>query len=234
MSGMYSVVMPSRPDEPFILEALRSIAEQTVPPERVIVVLNGPGAHESAHISQIGAAHPEVEVRALAEPGMASALSVGIGASTSPFVAVLDADDLWAPHKQERQLAVLEQDPGLDAVYCEAVNFHDVADGARVEGISAVTRMFSATTFRRDAFDRFGRPDAAVSHFAWLVRWWAAADRAGIRTSGLEYRGLWRRIHDANGWVTDRDAGRADLLGELRRISAARAAGRAAGELAVG
>lgn len=222
MSRMYSVVMPSRAREPYRLEALRSIADQTLPPARVIVVINGPGADAPELTDEIVAAYPEVRVRTVAEPGMAGAMAVGFAEVTSPYVAVLDADDLWAPQKQERQLAAFAADPALDAVTCEAVNFQDTADGTRVEGTTAVTRLFSATTFRRDAFERFGHPEASVSHFAWLVRWWAAAHERGIRTAGLDYRGLWRRVHDANGWVTEREQGRSDLLAELRRIHAAR------------
>lgn len=219
---MYSVVMPSRAREPYLLDALASIAGQTVPPERVVVVLNGPDARTSDHIGEIRAAHPSVLVRTVAEPGMVRAMSVGYAEVTTPYVAVLDADDLWAPQKQERQLAAFEADPSLHAVACEAVNFHDAPDGRRVEGTSAVTRLFSATTFRTETFHRFGFPDAGISHFAWLVRWWATAHEQGIRTTGLEYRGLWRRVHDANGWVTDRERGRADLLAELRRLHGAR------------
>ena len=51
---MYSVVMATRPDEPYIGEALASIYAQTLPPERVLVVVNGPGAPDSAlHLSLI-------------------------------------------------------------------------------------------------------------------------------------------------------------------------------------
>lgn len=229
---MYSVVVPSRAREPYLLDALSSIADQTVPAERVIVVLNGPDAHASEHIEEIRAAHPSVHVRTLTAPGMISALTLGYSEVTSTYLAVLDADDLWAPEKQERQLAALEADRALHAVSCEAVNFQDAADGTRVEGTSAVTRLFSATTFRTDAFRRFGFPDASASHFAWLVRWWAAAHEQGIRTTGLEYRGLWRRVHDANGWVTERERGRADLLMELRRLHGSR--GTTASERAAG
>jgi glycosyltransferase involved in cell wall biosynthesis len=221
---MYSVVVPARPQEAYLLDALGSIAAQTVPAERVIVVLNGSGADTSELIGEIAAAYPQMHVRTIAKPGMISALAVGYSEVTTPFVAVLDSDDMWAPQKQELQLAALDADRQLHAVMCEAVNFSDMADGTRVEGISAITRLFSATTFRTDTFRRFGLPDSSVSHFAWLVRWWSAAHEKGIRTAAIEYRGLLRRVHDTNSWVTDRERGRADLLTELRRVHSARAA----------
>lgn len=231
---MYTVLVPSRPREPYLLEGLRSIHSQSAPPAQVVVVINGPGAHDSPLVSSIAAAYPTVDVRTVAEPGMARALGIGLDTVTTEYVAVLDADDLWAPEKQERQLARLEADAGLDAVSCEAVNFQTTADRSLVEGTAAVTRMFSAVTFRTDAFDRFGRPDPAVSHFAWLVRWWTVAQELGITTEGLDYRGLWRRVHDTNGWIVDRERGRAHLLAELRRIHGARATEAASGALGTG
>lgn len=219
---MYTVLMASRPDERYVLEAIRSIVEQTHPPESVVLIINGPEARTSHLGESVIAAFPVVDVLTIDAPGMIQAVEVGLDTVTTPYVALLDADDLWAPEKQQRQLALLEADRSLDAVSCEAVNFTVAPDGTRVEGTAAVTRMFSAVTFRTDAFEQFGRPDPSASHFAWLVRWWTHAQERGIRTAGIEYRGLWRRVHATNGWVTDRSAGRAHLLGELRRIHRAR------------
>ncbi len=225
---MYSVVMPARPREPYLLDALRSIERQTIPPARIVVVINGSGAQSSSLIPDIRDAFPTVDVLTLGVAGMALAVNHGLRTVTTPFVGILDSDDLWCEEKQERQLRAFAADPSLDAVSCEAINFQSDPDGAIVEGKAVVSRMFSAVTFRTDAFDRFGYLDDSISHFAWLVRWWSAAQDKGIRTVGLEYRGLWRRVHDSNGWITDGVAGRSHLLSELRRISAARTGGVAA------
>lgn len=216
---MYTVMMATRAEEPFILEALDSIRAQTVTAERVVVVVNGPKARESHLLTQIPEFDGSVTVRVLDEAGMMPALADALATVTTEYVAVLDADDLWAPEKQARQLAVLQADPTIDAVGCEAANFTADETGARAVGRSAVTRLFSAVTFRRDVFERCPLPDPSVSHFAWLVRWWTHADAAGVRTTTIPYRGLHRRVHDSNGWVTDREVGRRVLLSELRQIS---------------
>jgi cellulose synthase/poly-beta-1,6-N-acetylglucosamine synthase-like glycosyltransferase len=48
--------------------------------------------------------------------GPSAARNRGIRASQSPFIAFLDADDEWLPHKLERQVAVLKDDPSLGMV----------------------------------------------------------------------------------------------------------------------
>jgi glycosyltransferase involved in cell wall biosynthesis len=218
----YSVVMATRRGEPFIEEALGSILSQTHPPVRVHIVVNGPGADNPGAVPTACRAHPDVEVHVRLEPGQPGALAEGIRLVDTPYVGFLDADDVWQPEKQERQIARLESDPSLHAVSCEVTNFHVLPDGTRMTGKRATTRMFSAVTFRRDAFDRFGSPDPSVGHFRWLYRWWAEVQRQGISTAAIPYTGVLRRVHDSNGWVTHGEEGRVHLLRELRRIHASR------------
>lgn len=220
---MYTVVMVTRPHEPYIGEALDSIQAQVLPPDEVIVVVNGPDADDAGFAATIVDRCPGAEVRTLPTPSMSGALAHAFGRVASPFVAVLDADDLWLPDKQRCQVDRLVAEPALDAVYCTAVNFRVEPDGTTVDGLTATARMFGATTFRTDVFARFGAPDPTASHFAWLFRWWSAAQAAGIRAEGMEFPGLRRRVHDGNGWVVDRSRGREALLAELRRLGGTRA-----------
>jgi glycosyltransferase involved in cell wall biosynthesis len=210
--------MASTPNEPYVGEAIASIYAQSCPPARVIVIVNGPGSTGAPGFVDIGESFPAVEIITSDIAAMLPALILGLEQVTTPYVAFLDADDWWGSEKQERQIALLEADPELDAVYCEAVNFRIRPDGSLEEGTVATTRLFSCTTFRTTAFERFGAPDPEASHFSWLVRWWNAAQASGISAVGSEYRGLWRRVHGNNGWVVERAVGEKLLLEELRRI----------------
>ena len=219
--------MATRPGEPYIAEALDSIAAQTQRADHIIVVVNGPGAVDGAFASTLARDFPEVEVRALERPGMSGALAHALADVSTRYVAFLDADDLWEPDKQRRQLAHLAEDPSLHAVSCRTVNFRRDDTGVTADENSAVARVFSATTFRTEAFTRYGLPDPAADHFAWLYRWWASAHTAGIVAAGEDFVGLRRRVHAANGWVAEHAKGRSVLLAELRRIERERRAAQA-------
>lgn len=52
--------------------------------------------------------------------GVSSAWNAGLAAAETPWVAFLDADDEWFPHKIERQMAVLRKHPDLRWCACSA------------------------------------------------------------------------------------------------------------------
>lgn len=59
--------------------------------------------------------------------GLPAARNVGIRASTGEYIAFLDDDDLWLPHKLRIQIPVLERDPTSAVVYSQLI----VQEGGR-------------------------------------------------------------------------------------------------------
>jgi glycosyltransferase involved in cell wall biosynthesis len=57
--------------------------------------------------------------------GQAAARNLGVRMSKSRYVAFLDADDYWLPEKLERQIAVLEQNPGVGLVCSDCATLRD-------------------------------------------------------------------------------------------------------------
>ena len=216
MPSGYSVVVPSRAEEPWLEAALVSVQRQTLPPKRIIVVVNGPGAEAGAMGSSLAGASG-VQVEMLSTAGQARAIAHGISLVTTPFVAFIDTDDLWTSTKQERQIASLEAASDLDAVAGLTRNFTVNVRNEVCLAEAKAGRLFGATCFRTEAFRRFGLPDATTEQFVWQYRWWLNTARMGIKVSMEEMVVLERRIHDANGWVTDRDLGKQQLLTELRK-----------------
>ncbi len=123
-AARYDVVIPAYNAVATLAETLASVFAQTVAPVRVIVVDDG---STDATAAMARAAGAEVLQQANSGPGAAS--TRGIGAATSPILAMVDADDLWLPHKMERQLQVLADAVADAAVVSMQRQFrHGVAD----------------------------------------------------------------------------------------------------------
>jgi glycosyltransferase involved in cell wall biosynthesis len=115
------VVIPVYNGAAYLGQAIASALQQSVPPRRVIVVDDG-STDDSARIAHSFAGGPvELLVVSKANGGLSSARNAGLARCGSAFVALLDADDVWLPHKLARQLACFRQSPlpDLGLVYCD-------------------------------------------------------------------------------------------------------------------
>jgi hypothetical protein len=103
-----TAVIPAHNAAPFIGEALDSALHQTIPPTQIIVVDDGSTDGTPAVARRCD---PSVHVIEQPQRGVSAARNAGIAAATGEFIAFLDADDVWAPAKIERQLAAFAQQP---------------------------------------------------------------------------------------------------------------------------
>ena len=121
MTVAISCIVPVFNGEQFLGEAIDSILAQTHQPGEVIVVDNGSMDRSAAIASSYGD-----PVRVLHEDkrGPAAARNAGIRAAGLPFIAFLDADDLFHPEKLERQVAHLGSRADLGISLCVAENVY--------------------------------------------------------------------------------------------------------------
>jgi len=163
---------------------------------------------------------PDSEIYYSEGHGMAPALNLGITRATSTYIAFLDHDDLWVPDKQQKQVKYLAEHAEIDVINSGIRNFSKkMVNGKEIEvgkDFSA-GRLFSASTFRRNVFDRFGLIDESDGHFQWIYKWWGDAEKGGITTSAMDEVHLLRRIHETNSWVSQRDVAHHQLLEAVRR-----------------
>ena len=111
-----SVVVPCFRCVATIDDAIASIVAQTLPPAEVLLVEDGSGDGTLAALQRIAAAHEDdwIKVIALADNGGPSrARNLGWELAEQPYIAFLDADDTWGPHKLELQMAALKADPSI-------------------------------------------------------------------------------------------------------------------------
>jgi glycosyltransferase involved in cell wall biosynthesis len=112
-----SVVIPVLNGAGTLGAAIESVRRQTYQDHEVIVVDDGSTDDTPSVAETFGAAVRYVRQE---HGGVGAARNRGIAEARGALVAFLDADDLWLPRKLERQLAVLDAAPSIDAVQCSA------------------------------------------------------------------------------------------------------------------
>ena len=100
-----SVIIPAYNAAPHVRRALRSVLEQTVRPNEIIVVDDGSTDSTADEVARFG---EPVRLVRQKNAGVSTARNRGIEESSGQWIAFLDADDEWLPRKNERQIAVLK------------------------------------------------------------------------------------------------------------------------------
>lgn len=94
---MFSVVIPLYNKGPHIERALESVRRQSLAPKEIIIVDDGSSDGGWEYVSQLRDPLIRVERRTEPGPGGYAARNHAIGMATQPWIAFLDADDVWKP-----------------------------------------------------------------------------------------------------------------------------------------
>ncbi|MEZ5943495.1 MAG: glycosyltransferase family A protein [Planctomycetaceae bacterium] len=109
-----SVVIPAYKAVDFIGRAIDSVWAQTFSPFEVIVVNDG-SPDDTAEVVRQRDGH-RVRLISQENAGPGAARNHGIREAQGDWIALLDADDTWAPDKLEKQAALISDDIGI--VHC--------------------------------------------------------------------------------------------------------------------
>ena len=217
-----SVVIPCFNNERYVGAAIESVLSQTFPPPEAIVIDDGSTDSSAAVVARF----PSVTLMRQENAGAGAARNAGIARAVGEFIALLDADDLWAPTKLEVQVAALAADREAAGAFCYAEQFISPdlseSDARRLRfDPSPVPGIFpSAFVFRRDVFERVGSfaPDLRLGEF---IDWHGRAVDLGLRFVTLTDVLVRRRIH-LNNTGRREQANRADYLQGARAALARR------------
>lgn len=115
---MYDVVVPLYNKATTIERCLASIAAQTLPVNRVIVVNDGSTDDSADVVEQLrGRINLDLRVVSQDNQGVSVARNRGIAEATTEFVCLLDADDAWHPGFMKTMQALIEDFPSAN-LYC--------------------------------------------------------------------------------------------------------------------
>ena len=183
-----SVIIPvyNRPEA--VCRAIESVLTQTCQDFEVVVVDDASTDATPAVVE--ACADPRVTlIRHERNRGGSAARNTGIQASSAPYVAFLDSDDEWLPHKLERQLAVFEGAAnrvglvyaGVERVYEDGVVSRDhprsERDLTRALLLENVIGETSVGMVRRRVLDETGGFDESLPSCQDLDLWLRISER---------------------------------------------------------
>lgn len=210
-----SVVLYVHNGEPHLRLALDSIMRQTHRDFELCVVDDGSTDATAALLEDWARSDARIRVEhqeALGSDGLHHTFNNALAMTRHELIAVANADDIWMPHKLERQVAAFDTDPHLD------VCTHDgtfIDDRGRVlhGGFRGNPSPYPAppprpfqfvagnpipnptTMFRRSILRRIGLQELGQQHDH---QFWFKATVAGCRFVGLPDRLIRYRIHSGS------------------------------------
>ncbi len=144
---LVSVVIPTHNRGDLISETIGSVLAQSYGNIEIIVVDNGSTDDTEGVIKKINAPNLRY-IKQENSGGPAGPRNKGVRRSRGEYIAFLDSDDIWLPDKIERQVEVLEKNPGVGLVFCQCRLFGEEYHGKEI---------YPAKAYSGDVFDKIIR-----------------------------------------------------------------------------
>ncbi|MBD2387134.1 glycosyltransferase family 2 protein [Cylindrospermum sp. FACHB-282] len=119
-----SVIIPTYQRGHIVSQAINSVLAQTYSDYEIIVINDGSQDNTSQVLAQFSDHHRITAIHQ-ANQGLSAARNAGIRSAKGKYIAFLDDDDLWEPQKLEKQISVLEANPGIGLIYSDSLFFSD-------------------------------------------------------------------------------------------------------------
>lgn len=125
-----SVIIPTYKRPEYLRRAIESVAGQTYRDWEILVVGRTSGPEDPTHEVVREFAQKRIPLRYLEQKNtsVSAARNMGIAQGAAKYVAFLDDDDEWLPHKLEAQVSFLDSHPEIGLVYGR-IEIHRFTDG---------------------------------------------------------------------------------------------------------
>jgi len=155
---LVSVVLIFLDEEVFLDEAVQSVLDQTLTDWELILVDDG-STDASTRIARDWATRDPricyIDHERHENRGMAASRNLGVANSTAPYLAFMDADDVWIPEKLAEQVDLLDRMPDIAMVNGAMVLWHSWDPTSALRDTVALTGAVEN--------HRYDPPDAALN-----------------------------------------------------------------------
>lgn len=233
-SPQVSVLMPAYNCETYVAEAVSSMLSQTFADFEFLVIDDGSTDATRAVLESIH----DPRLRVVSNPrnlGLIATLNRGLELAGGRYIARMDADDISAPERLEKQVRFLDAHPDVDVLGTMAnlINeegriFGSLADYPTSSGdvrqylLRECCLVHPTVMFRKNAVQAVGGYDAAAQHAEDYDLWLRLSDRhllANLPEKLVSYR-MHRNQVSINNIATQHQVAQACRVAALKRRSA--------------
>ena len=183
---MVSIIMSVHNGMPFLIEAMKSVQQQTWTDFEFIIINDGSSDDSGGYIEKNQGNDKRIILIKQSNLGLTKSLNRGIKISKGEYIARIDADDIWHKDKLAKQIKYLEAHPNC-ALLGTAYQRID-ANGAYLG--EATIAIFNSDNLIRDAITKFN----PFFHSSVIFRRDACMQLGG-------YDEFYRYAQDYNLWV---------------------------------
>jgi glycosyltransferase involved in cell wall biosynthesis len=119
-----SIIIPTKDCLDFLPKAIKSIQSQSVDDIEIIIVDDGSTDKSWKYLSLATLCDKRIRAFKVINGGVAKARNFGLDKARGQYIAFLDADDYWLPHKLNKQLAFHQDHPEVTLSFCNYVHFN--------------------------------------------------------------------------------------------------------------
>src|SRR3989454_8667665 len=202
MKPLVSILIPAFNAQEWIADTIQSALRQTWPRKEIIVVDDGSRDHTLAIARQF--ASKEVSVVTQANQGVAAARNHAFSICQGDYIQWLDADDLLAPDKIERQMEAVDHGASKRMLLSSAwgrfvyrphrANFVPTALWCDLPPVEWLLRKMGQNVFMQTATWLVSR-ELTEAAGPWNTQLLGDDDRSEERRVGKECRSRWSPYH---------------------------------------
>lgn len=202
--SLVTVVIPVYNGEKYLEETLVSTLASFHKPLEIIVVNDGSTDNSLAIASRLAQNNPAIKIISQANAGISAALNAGCKAAKGIYLFPLGADDLISENYLSESAKILDQQPSVKVVYCEAEKFGDF--GTKPWKLKPFSRnllardnmIFACSLFRKSDWEAVGgfSEDMKMGREDW--EFWIKILKNEGEVVKLPFTGFFYRIHSGS------------------------------------
>lgn len=201
---LISIIIPCYNQGKYLEETVKSALASSYRPLEIVLVNDGSTDNSLEIAKKLEVNHPEIQVIAQPNGGVAKARNSGIAHAKGKYILPLDGDDLIAENYIQDAIETLESNPEVKVVYCQAVKFGDFGQKPwklKPFSLNLLARdnmIFACSLFRKsdwEAAEGFSE-DMTMGREDW--EFWIKLLKNGGEVVKLPFIGFYYRIHSGS------------------------------------